>query len=124
MAAGGRKNADASLALALAGGDTVAEAASKAGVSERTAFRRLLDPAFRRRVAELRAAAMERASSKLADTMTQAAETLRALLRADSEAVRLGACRSILELAGKLRENIELEERVTMLEKQLGRGNR
>jgi len=121
MAAGGRKNADSSLALALAGGDTVAEAASKAGVSERTAHRRLADLGFRRRVAELRAAAVERATGKLADSMAEAADVLRQLLAAQSESVRLGACRAALELGVKLRESIDLEQRLAALEQQLGR---
>jgi hypothetical protein len=41
MAGSGRKNADAALLAALAGGATVQEAASSAGISERTAYRRL-----------------------------------------------------------------------------------
>jgi hypothetical protein len=41
----GRKNADE--ALALASGKSVREAAAEAGVSKRTAHRRLADPGFR-----------------------------------------------------------------------------
>jgi hypothetical protein len=40
MAGGGRRNADEALALALAGGQTLRDAAAAAGVAERTATRR------------------------------------------------------------------------------------
>jgi hypothetical protein len=115
MATNGRNN-DA-LALALAAGDSIAAAAAKAGMGERTAYRRLADPDFRRRVAELRAEMIGRALGKLADGMTEAADVLRQLLAGQTPpAVRLGAARSILELGVKLRESVELEQRVAALE--------
>jgi hypothetical protein len=39
-----------------------------------------------------------------------------ALLRAKSRSVRLGAARAILELGTKLRESVELEQRIAALE--------
>src|SRR5262249_42718410 len=51
----GRRRGDNALLLALASGQTVRDAARLAGIGERTATRRLADPAYRRRVAELRA---------------------------------------------------------------------
>jgi hypothetical protein len=39
-----------------------------------------------------------------------------ALLTAQSESVRLGAARSILELGSKLRDNVEFGERLAALE--------
>jgi hypothetical protein len=107
------------LALALASGQTVTEAAVSADLSRRTATRRVADPAFRRRVAELRAGMVARALGKMADGMTAAADTLRALLDAEGESVRLGAARSILELGNKLRESVELEQRLADLEQRL-----
>jgi len=41
-------------ALAIASGTSLREAARTAGISESTAYRRLKDPAFRRRVSEIR----------------------------------------------------------------------
>jgi hypothetical protein len=117
---GRRKRGDDALAMALARGLTLRDAAISAGVGERTATRRWSEPAFRKRVQELRASTMERAAAKMGDSMTEAADTLRALLKAENEAVRLGAGRSVLELAAKLRESLELEQRLTTLEKQLG----
>jgi hypothetical protein len=107
------------LALALASGQTITEAAASADLSRRTATRRVAEPDFRRRVAELRAGMVARALGKMADGMTAAADTLRALLDAEGESVRLGAARSILELGNKLRESVELEQRLADLEQRL-----
>jgi hypothetical protein len=99
----GRQNADECLALALAGGASVRDAAAGIGIAERTAFRRLEDPAFRQRVGELRREMVTAAMGRLADGMSDAAAELRRLaLGAASEPVRLGACRAILELGVRL----------------------
>jgi hypothetical protein len=108
------------LAAALAGGQSLRDGAVTAGLSARTANRRWAEPAFRRRVAELRSGAIEQATGKMADSMAEAASTLRALLKAQSEAVRLGAAKAALELGLKLRENLDLEQRLAALEKHLG----
>jgi hypothetical protein len=65
---------------------------------------------------------VERALGRLSDGMCEAAEKLRELLGARSEAVRLGAARSLLELGVKLRESVELERRVSELEARRGEG--
>jgi hypothetical protein len=117
----GRKNADGALMLALARGDTMPVAAAAAGVSERTAYRRAADAAFRRRVAEMRAEMVARALGKLADSAADAVETLRGLLTAPSGTVRLGAARAILELGNRMRESVELEQRIAALEEEARR---
>lgn len=119
MAENGRRKGDAALALALASGQTVRDAAAAAGIGERTATRRLADPDFRRHVADLRADMVQRALGRMADGMADAAATLRMLLKAEGESVRLGAARSILELGNKLRESVELEQRLADLEQRL-----
>jgi hypothetical protein len=49
--------------------------------------------------------------------MASAADTLASLSQeAVSESVRLSAARAVLELGTKLRESIELEERIAVLE--------
>jgi hypothetical protein len=116
MAGNGRQNADEALALALASGKTARDAAAEIGIGERTVARRLADPMFRQRVHVLRGQMVTRALGRMADGMSEAADTLRGLLKAESEAVQLGAARSLLELGCKLREAVELEERVTALE--------
>lgn len=116
MALSGRRAADTLLISSLASGLTVAGAAKAANVSERTAFRRLRRPEFRSAIATARTEMTERATALLTDLSTSAATALGELLKADSEAVRLGAARSILELGARLREAGELETRISALE--------
>jgi hypothetical protein len=116
MADNGRRKRDDALAVALAAGQTLRDAAAAAGIGERTATRRWADPDFRRRVAELRADMVSRATGRMGDGMAEAADVLRALLKADSQSVRLGACRAMLELGVKLRDSVELEQRIAALE--------
>ena len=111
-----KKNADVLLLLAFASGASAAEAARQAGVSERTAFRRLHDPDFRRRIAQARDKMVDDAMGQLAQASVVAVGTLRALCTAESETVRLGAARSLLELTMRLREHVELGDRVSSLE--------
>lgn len=118
MAHRGRRNADEALALALATGRTLRDAAGTSGVSERTAARRWADPAFRLRVSQLRGDMVQRSLGRMADGMGEAADVLRQLLAAESESVRLGAARSLLELGVRLRESVELERRLAELEQR------
>ena len=71
-------------------------------VSERSAGRLLDDPKFKKRVNQLRAHMIRRAMGKMAAGMAEAAATLRSLLKAESEAIRLGASRALLELTVRL----------------------
>jgi hypothetical protein len=107
------------LALAVAAGQTLRDAAPAAGVSERTAARRWADATFRHRVNELRADMVQRSMGRMAESMTEAAGVLRQLLGAESESVRLGAARSLLELGVKLRESVELEQRLLAIERRM-----
>ncbi len=116
MAENGRRKLDDALVLALASGQTIRDAARTAGIGERTATRRLSEPVFRQRVEKLRSDMVCRALGKMADGMADAADKLRQLLAAKSEAVQLGACRALLELGVKLRESVELEQRLIALE--------
>jgi hypothetical protein len=114
-----RKKREDALLLALAGGISVAEAARRAGVGERTAFRRLTDPQFKGRVAEVRDKMLDDAVGQLAHNSSTAVETLAELCTsAQSEMVRLMAARALLEHAPKLRANVELQARMTALEQE------
>ena len=105
------------VALALACGRTLREAAEASGVGERTIKTWLAQqPALSRRVNGLRGELTSRALGRLAEGMALAADTLRELLAAKSEGVRLSAARAVLELGNKLRESVELEQRLTALE--------
>lgn len=108
------------LALELAAGQTIRAAAAKIGMGESVAYRRWeKDPEFRQRVSDLRGEMVARAAGVMADGMSEAATTLRELLTAESESTRLGACRALLELGVKIRETVELETRLKVIEEQL-----
>jgi uncharacterized tellurite resistance protein B-like protein len=109
---------DELLAALLAAGKTVADAAQSVGMSERTAFRRLSDSDFRRRVSAVRGQMVDAVVGRLVNASTKAVETLASLLGAESESVRLSAAKAIVELSCRLREAGELEERVLTLEQR------
>lgn len=106
------------LVLALACGATVEAAARQCGVSDRTVYRRLEDPAFKARVQEVRGEMVRRSAGLLTAAAGQAVQTLLALQReAMPPAVRLGAARAVIELGLKVREVAELEARIAALER-------
>ena len=103
----------------LAAGGSVEQAAQAAGVSERTAYRRLADAEFRGRLASLRDELAWAALAELAGCASEAVATLRRLLDANSEQVQLGAARTLLDQLLRLREALELSERLTALERRV-----
>jgi hypothetical protein len=120
VAAGRKRKADADLLLALACGASPENAAQKAGLSRRTVYRRLADPAFRAQVAEVRAEMVRRAAGMFTAAGMAAIKTLTTLQEsATSESVRLGAARATIELGCKLRETAEWAERLAALEGHL-----
>ena len=120
MAHRGRQQADDALLLALACGATVENAARQAGVSLRTAHRRMADESFRQRLQALRDDMVQRASGAMTAASHEAVRTLLELLKPSMPpAVRLGAARSVLEIGMKVRENAVLEERLAALEARL-----
>ena len=120
MAQKGRRSADDALLLALACGATVESAARSAGISQATAYRRLTEAAFRRRLQDLRADMVQRTAAALTAAASEAVRTLLALQKDDQPApVRLGAAKAVLEIGTRLREAAELEARIAALEGQL-----
>ncbi|MCE9567791.1 MAG: hypothetical protein K8U57_37810 [Planctomycetes bacterium] len=115
----GRSAADESLAAALAAGKTVADAATVAGVSETTVYRRLREPLFRARVSELRGEMTSRAAGQLADGLADATAVLRSLLTSADEDVRFKTASKIIELSLRVREAVEIEDRLRTVEDAL-----
>jgi transposase len=116
---GNRKGRDAVI-LALASGESAKGAAAKAGVGERTVYRWLGEEEFRRQVSAARAEMFAQALGRMADGAASAALVLRQLcFAAASESVRLGAARSLLEYGLKLREHVELEDRLAVVEQRI-----
>jgi hypothetical protein len=121
MAHTGRKAADDALAVALACGATAEAAAQKAGVSRKTAFRRLADPAFQKKLADARADMVGRATGMLTAAALEAVKTLLDLQgKAVPPSSRLGAARAVLELGNRLRLEGEVVGRLAAIEQALG----
>lgn len=116
MSNNGARKGDGALIAALASGKTHTDAAKLAGVSLRTLTRRLNDPAFRQQVLQARAALIEKATGRLADSATRAADELVELLADESATVRLSAARALLDYAGRFTEANDVHERITALE--------
>jgi hypothetical protein len=112
---------DPLLALALASGVSTAAAADQTGISQRTVERRLADPAFRRQVAEFRGQLIATALGRLADNMTRAADAVAALLDAPDPGLRLRAARALFSFGLRLRDSVDLGDRVRELEAELAR---
>jgi hypothetical protein len=114
------KKADDVLLQALACGSTVDNAATRAGVTARTVYRRLKDADFQQRLRALRADMVQRTAGMLTAAGGESVKTLLALHDAATPAaVRLGAARTTIELGIKLRENTDLAERIAAIEAQL-----
>jgi hypothetical protein len=114
-----QRRGDDSLLAALAAGSTVEVAAKAAGLSVRTAYRRLADPVFARRLAKARDELISNALGELVECASEAVATLRALLSASDERVRLGAAKSTLDQLLRLRETLMLSQRLAALERSL-----
>jgi hypothetical protein len=106
------------VALLLAAGRTIEQAAREARVGSRTVRTWLAEgSAFRERVQSLRSEMTAAALGRLLDNMASAADTLGYLARkGKSEMTRYVAARAVLELGPKLREATELADRVAALE--------
>ena len=118
MAGNGKRKGEFTLILSLAQGMSVPQAASAAGMGERTAYKRLEDQDVQDRINELRQELFKEAVRQLAASCSLATTTLQHLLNAESEMVRLGAARTILEMANKLRTTVLLEDRLTDMERK------
>lgn len=114
--AGKRTNVDALLIVGMATGRPLADVAAEAGVSERTVQRRMAKPEFQRKVSDLRWQMMKDLSGRLSQVSGKAMERLQSLLEADSENVRLGAARSILDQTLRVREAVDFEGRLQQIE--------
>lgn len=117
----GKKYADDALLLALACGASPEAAAQKAGVSLKTAYRRLADPAFKARLDAARADMVSRATAMLTAAAMEAVKTLLDLQgQKQPPAARLGAAKAVLEIGSRLRTEVDLAARLGALERALG----
>ena len=121
MAEKARKATEETVLMSLACGATVLHASQQAKVSERTVYRWMTNPQFRQRLCSLKDEMVQRTASMLRAASLEAVKTLVSLLNPSTPAsVRFSAGRSIVELNLKLREAVELEERLKALEGKIG----
>ena len=119
MPAKQRKRADSLILAALAAGKTAEAAAVQAGVSVITVKRRLADPRFKARLEQVGRDMVERSAAALTAASEKAIATLQELAATAAGPVRLGASRSILEMAFRARTGAEFEARLAALEERL-----
>lgn len=100
---------------------TVREAAAAVGVTERTGLKYLANPAVKRALGQALDDALGQATRQVVKAMTGALDTLEEIHQ-DPDAptgARVSAARAILDAGPKLREALDLAERVTALEQSL-----
>ena len=117
-----RAGFDELLVVALARGDSFADAAAVAGMSERTARRRAGDPEIVAAVEHLRAEMVRRAAARLEDGLDRAVTALLGLLESDTDAVRFRAANAVIERCRSLRELVSIEDRLVAVEGALEAG--
>lgn len=105
------------LAVRVSAGESILSASEATGCSRSHAYTLSSSPDFRQRVAEIRSEFTSRAVGKLADSASQACETLAELLGSTFEpSIRLNAAKAILNCMPTLSEFGELRSRLDRLE--------
>jgi hypothetical protein len=118
------KKGDTKLLLALACGASVENAARQSGLTERTVYRRLKDPAFKDKINAVRREMLTRAAGAMTAAAMESVKTLLDLQKPNQPgAVRLGAARSILEIGIKMREVTDIEEQMAQVKELLTNAN-
>jgi hypothetical protein len=112
---------DTALALAIASGMSISDAATKAGLGRTTVYRKLEDPDFVRQVCEFRDKLIGVALGRIADNLTRAADTLTGLLDAPEPYIRIRAARALFSMGMRLRDSMDVTARVRAVEAELAR---
>src|ERR1700694_3549133 len=96
MAGTARQKGDGQMLLALACGATEETPPRQCGLTARTIYRRLQEPAFQRQLQKLRFDMVQRTAGALTAAHTEAVRTLLELMRSPSKAnVRLGGGQAV-----------------------------
>ena len=106
------------LALRVAAGQSIKDAAKEIGMSEAAAYAITGGVEFKRRCSEIRSEAVSQAVAVLTSGATAAANALVRLLSSEDERIVLAAAAKLLGSLGPLQELSELRERIDSLEGQ------
>jgi hypothetical protein len=112
--------AQARVRVALARGDTYAEAARAGGVHERTVARWMAQPKFSLSVSDARREQLSVATGRLTDAAPEAVEVLLAAMRGNGDAVTTRAALAVLAWQTKLRRAGDMEDRLLKVEARDG----
>jgi transposase len=108
------------LAISVARGRSLRQAAKASDVAETTARRWAAEKGFKDRVATRRAEIIGQATGRLSRLAGKAADTLGDLLDAKHEPeIRLKAARAVLQDLLAVREHAELNERLALIEERM-----
>ncbi len=114
---------DPLIANALAQGCTQGEAGRRAGVSERTVRRRLMEPAFRDKVVDARDQLIKETADRFTSLQLSALDAIETALTDPRAETRLRAAKMILDIGGQYRDRVELEARLQAVEAGTGDPN-
>lgn len=105
----------------IAAGRTLEQAAIEAGVTVRTVYRWRSEPGFQAAIRTVNEQALDHATMTLASAAVVAVETLRDLLTSDTtkDAVKVAACRAILDNVLKIKELHDFDKRLGDIERAL-----
>jgi hypothetical protein len=115
------KNKDVLLATAIAAGATATAAAQQLNLSLSTVQRRMAEQSFRRLVADLRAEMVASALGRMTDNLTRGAEAVAELLNSPEPHIRLRAARLLFHTSMRLRDVVDVDERIHELEAEVAR---
>jgi len=109
MSVQGKRMNDEALLAGLVGGATVEQAAERAGISVRTAYRRLRNEDFLERLQSLRERLVERSADQLTSAASEALGAMLALVRdaAIPPEFRFKVAQTIVSLGMRAQSNVE-----------------
>ena len=113
-----KREQDPLIAEALVEGCGQAEAARRAGVSERTVRRRLKDPAFQILLRDRRNELLKRTADRFMSLHDRALDAVEAGLGDSCGDTRLRAARMVFDIGSRYRDRVELEARLEEVEKR------
>lgn len=112
------RRGDDMLLFSIAAGKSVVQAAADAGISVRTAHRRMENPDFAQQLSLLRSRAYCEAVSHLLDATGAAVDALVELVSGAPPGTRLAAAKAVLELGIGLKQMVEMERRLSAIEEK------